>query len=383
MTDPFSYPSLTPAELQEMQGWSADNFAYLSQRAAKHDLTPEQLLAEFPPLHRSEAFVSEVLPELEISHILPKAFHPELADAPANILLEVKTELGGLNQVRQGRPMDLAEALEVRQHTELYLNAKSIELAGAAPLLGASDADAIPDTVVDPAELGEQLEVFISGAGWQEGLSQVGDQVLGFLADMGVPVAAVVARGATSVMPFLRSIDWQRFVSDWRYTQRTLMRALKVWRQGGWKEACRCVVLGVMIAMVPGLSRMLVVLGLCGLGALGVRWIASRRFLAGTPLAAVLHRLADLLQSVRQMLARVFALVERVADVVVEAATRVVKHISTHATAGARQLGVVCGAIVNTAVQATRRSVQGAARITAGLVTWVSGWFSGPAVAWS
>lgn len=96
MPDLFHYPQPTPAELQALQEWTPENLAYLSQRATAHGLTPEQLLAEFPPLHRSEAFVRDVLPELEISHILPQALHPGLADAPANILLEVKAELGGL-----------------------------------------------------------------------------------------------------------------------------------------------------------------------------------------------------------------------------------------------------------------------------------------------
>lgn len=78
-----TYPALTSEELQELQGWSSDNLAYLRDRAANHGLSTEQLLAEFPADHRSEAFVSAVLPDLEISHIIPQDCSPIWRPSPA------------------------------------------------------------------------------------------------------------------------------------------------------------------------------------------------------------------------------------------------------------------------------------------------------------
>ena len=94
------HPPLTSTELQKLHQWSPENFAYLRDRAANQGLTPEQLLAEFPLDRRSEAFVSAVLPDLEISHLIPRQFRPDLADDPSNVILELSSELGGRNQSR-------------------------------------------------------------------------------------------------------------------------------------------------------------------------------------------------------------------------------------------------------------------------------------------
>jgi hypothetical protein len=222
------------------------------------------------------------------------------------------------------------------------------------------------------------MEAVITDAGWQQGLSNVTSPVLEFLEALGVPVAAVVARGASSVWPFLRSIQWKRFVSDWRYALKTLNRAMRAWREGGWKEACRCIVLGVMVAMLPSLSTMVAALGLTGLGAMGARWLADRRFMQGTQLGAVLVRVAEVLHHCRRFLATVFRIVERVADVVVEAATRVVKRVATTVAAGSRQVMAVCAEIATTAVRAARSVVRGAGEVARGLFGWVTGWFSRP-----
>ena len=97
---------LIPQELLTLRGWSPENFAYLRDRAADHGLTPEQLLAEFPPHHRSEALVSVALPDLEISHRIAQSVRPDLADDPSNIVLELCHELGGRNQHRGNALMD-------------------------------------------------------------------------------------------------------------------------------------------------------------------------------------------------------------------------------------------------------------------------------------
>jgi hypothetical protein len=310
-----------------------------------------------------------------------QGWSPELADDPTNVVLELKSELGGLNQARGVRPMGAEEVFDVQQQTDLYLDARAAELAGTDPLALGHDLGEAPSIAVDPSHLSEQMEAAFAASGWQEGLSQMSKHVLQFLADMGVPVAAVLARGASSVWPFLRSINWRRFLSDSRYCLNTLSRAMKIWRQGGWKEACRGLVLGIMIAMVPGLSTFVAALGLTGLGAIGVRWLASRTFMRHTPLAGVLLRVADVLQACHQFLARVFKLIERVADVVVEVATAAVKRVVAGVAVGTQQVLAVCTDIARSAVHATRSAISGVGRIANGLFGWVSGWFRTPSLA--
>lgn len=150
---------------------------------------------------------------------------------------------------------------------------------------------------------------------------------------------------------------------------------MKAWRDGGWKEACKALVLGLMIAMVPGLSTFVAALGLTGIGALGVRWLANRSFMRNTPMAWVLHRVADVLTLCQQFLARVFALIEKVVEVVVETAAKAIKHVVTGLTEGARQVMVVCSSIAHTAVATTRTVVTTTARVAKSLFGWIGDWF--------
>lgn len=371
---------LTPAELLELQQWSPDALAYLRDRAANHGLTAEQLLAEFPADHRSEAFVSAVLPDLEISHVIPQHFRPDLADEPGNIVLELCAELGGRNQSRQHHVMGPAEQLEVQQQTDAFLDARAADLQGTDPLLlGHTGADhAAAHSGLDPELFSDQIATAAAEAGWQEGLSQLGDHVLSFLAEMGIPVASVTVRGAACLWPFLRSINWSRFCTDWRYSVATLNRAMRAWREGGWKEACRALALGVMVAHVPGLATFAAALGLAGIGALGVRWLANRSFMKGTPLGAALHVLADLLSAVATFLRQAFQFVEKVVDVAIETASHVVKAVVSAVTTGARKVLEVCTQMASTAYRAAGQAISGAARAAKNLCGWVVGWFRGP-----
>ena len=349
----------------------------------------EQLLAELPPDHRGEAFVAAVLPDLEISHVIPKEFRPDLADEPSNVILELTTELGGRNQSRGATVMRPQEVQEVQAQTDAFLDACAADLQGADPLLFSHTthfgSDAAETTLsfshLDPELFSADIAAAITDAGWQQGLSQMGDHVLSFLAEMGIPVATVTARGVASLWPFLRSVDWKRFCSDWRYTVATLNRAMRMWREGGWKEATRALALGVMVAHVPHLASFAAALGLAGIGALGARWLASRRFMQGTRLGAILHRLADGLTVVAAFLRRAFQLLEKVVDVVIVGASRVVKHVVSSASKGARQVLQVCTRMATSAYRATHQAMSGAAKAAGNLCSWVTGWSNGPSAA--
>jgi hypothetical protein len=378
---------LTTQELLTLRGWSPENFAYLRDRAADHGLTPEQLLAEFPPHHRSEALVSAALPDLEISHRIAASVRPDLADDPNNIVLELCHELGGRNQHRRNALMDPLEQLQVQQQTELYLSARAAELQGTEPLLlghaPADLAEAMETSTghaiqLAPESFSGAIADMAAQAGWQQGLSHISDHVLQFLAEMGIPVASVTVRGIASLWPFLRDIDWKLFCSDWRYTIKTLNRAMRTWREGGWKEASKALMLGVMVAHVPHLATVAAALGLTGIGALGVRWLASRRFMQNTPLAGVLQRIADVLTAMAGALRRVFQLVERITDVVIEGASQVVKRVASAAASGTEQLIAVCSDLTSRAFRASGRALSQASRVAGNLCRWVSGWFGGP-----
>ena len=381
---PTVLASLTPAELKQLHSWTAENFGYLRDRAADHGLTPEQLLAEFPPDHRSEAIVSAALPDLEVSHLIPQSMRPDFANEPGNVVLELCSELGGMNQQRGARVMTQDELMDVQHQFDVYLDARSAELQGSDPLFLGHDnwhsVDVIDSASIslDPEMFNVQMSIATTEAGWQEGLSNMAEHVLHFLGEMGVPVAAVTARGAAALWPFLRSVDWKCFCSDWRYTIKTLNRAMRAWREGGWKEACKALVLGVMVAHVPHLATVVAAIGLTGLGALGVRWLASSSFMQNTSLGPVLHKIGQVLTAIATFLRSVFKLVEHIADVMIEGASKVVKHVATALSEGAQQVLRVCREMATTAVKAAGRAFSSAARVASNLCGWVTGWFCRP-----
>jgi hypothetical protein len=98
----------------------------------------------------------------------------------------------------------------------------------------------------------------------------------------------------------------------------------------------------------------------------------------GTRLGAMLHLLADALTAVAAFLRRAFQLLEKVVDVVIEGASRVVKSVVSSASEGARQVLQVCTRMATSAYRATRQGISGAAKAAGNLCSWVTCWFNGP-----
>lgn len=132
------------------------------------------------------------------------------------------------------------------------------------------------------------------------------------------------------------------------------------------------------IAHVPHLATVATALGLAGIGALGVRWLASRRFMQNTRLGTTLKRIGLALTAVAAFLREAFQLLEKVVDVVIQGATRVVKRVATSATEGAKQVLEVCTQMATRAFRRTKRAVAGATQVATTLSRWVTGWFGGP-----
>ncbi len=131
-----------------------------------------------------------------------------------------------------------------------------------------------------------------------------------------------------------------------------------------------------MIAHVPHLATVATALGLAGIGALGVRWLAGRRFMQNTRLGATLQRIGEVLTAVAAFLRGAFQLLERMVDVVIEGATRVVKKVATAASNGAQQVMAICSEMATRAFRKARRTVNGATTAATNLCNWVTGWFN-------
>ncbi len=101
-----------------------------------------------------------------------------------------------------------------------------------------------------------------------------------------------------------------------------------------------------------------------------------------TSLAAVLNKIATVLEDVTLFLLKVFRLVERVTDVLIKGATSVVKRVVAEVAPGVKEVMRVCQDMAATAFKAAGKGVASAGRAARSLCRWVSGWFNPSQKVW-
>ena len=196
--------------------------------------------------------------------------------------------------------------------------------------------------------------------------------------ELGIPATYVAVRGFGGVLPFLRSIDCKKFRNKGQYRQSVLARALRVFREHGWKEAAKAVVIGFLIAMFPPISFFVAAVGLTGVAAMGTRWLANKAYKFNGPAANALRKVADAIQMVHVFLKRALDALEKIVDVVIEAATGVTKRV---VKAGARFASSVYNVARNVAKDAARSAGKNVKRLAQSVSSWIFSWFASPALA--
>jgi phage-related protein len=180
------------------------------------------------------------------------------------------------------------------------------------------------------------------------------------------------------VLAFLRSIDSKKFRIDGQYRQSILARALRVFREHGWKEAAKAVVIGFLIAMSPPVSFFVAAVGLTGVAAMGTRWLANKCYKLNGPVGTALAKVADVIESVHLFLKRALDALERVVEVVIEVATNITKRV---VSAGAHFASSVYQVAKSVAQDAARVVSESVSRITDKVSGWIFSWFARPALA--
>ena len=123
------------------------------------------------------------------------------------------------------------------------------------------------------------------------------------LAEIGIPFGYVTFKlGFGGIFPFLKSIDWQLYKSDAKYRAKTLARALKAFREGGWKEAAKALLIGFLISEFPPIAYFMSAVGLTGIAAMGTRWLASKTIQSNGRVGRFLYKISDWLERVHRFL---------------------------------------------------------------------------------
>ena len=367
--------------------------AYISNRAGNHGIPPHELLRQVHESNRDNPI--EIYKYLRSKHISHK-----IAVSEGGSSSEIKNwifEDGSANMSRQADPMQLQEYLDAQ--LDNYNDAQQIDFGTPDP--GSTGYnEAFAQAFNESPEQAVNMDSFIetlSGPGVSKNLIKPGQTIeigamdateqlwggLGeSLAEVGIPFTYIAMRGFGGVLPFMRSINWKRFREEGQYRQTTLVRALKIFRENGWKAAAKSVVVGFLIAAFPPLSFFIAAVGLTGVAAMGTRWLANKCLKFSGPVAFALNAIADSLAKAHEFLKRVLNGLEKVVEVVIETATKTTKKIVKAGSDFARAVYEVSNEIANSAIKEGAKTFEKITHTTKQLANrvsnWIFSWFCSP-----
>ena len=356
---------------------------YISQRGGVYDIPPWDVLRKVPDrLHDNPIEIYKFLKAKDISHLEATSAGGDSAD-----FRNWTFENGDVNSARQADPMRIEEYLDAQAANQV--DASAIEFGTpdpGSPFYNEAFAEAFDVySQAEAVNLDEFIETLtgpgVSKNGWGAAFPMdAGDagrslwEGLGeSLAEVGIPVTYVAMKGFGGVLPFLRSIDSKQFRTNGQYRQSVLARALRVFREHGWKDAAKAVVVGFLIAMFPPISFFIAAVGLTGVAAMGTRWLANKAFKFHGPTAVALGKVADAIQKVHAFLKRALDALERIVEVVIEAATNVTKRVIK---AGARFVSSVYQVAKSVARDVAKSAQETVSRVADKVSGWIFSWFT-------
>ena len=370
--------------------------AYIAQRAGKYGIPPHEVLMKMPSnLHDNPVEIFKFLKSKDVSHLTATN-----AGGSPSEFTNWTFEDAIPNSARQDDPMKLGEYLDAQLDNQL--DSLGIEFATSDPGSASyneafSEAFGIKET--PSVNLDEFIEK-LTAPGVSHNVIETGEKIVinagdatdgllsglvDSLAETGVPVAYIAVRGFGAVLPFLRSINSKKFRTNSQYRQATLARALRLFRENGWKDLAKSVVVGFLIAMFPPISYFVAAVGLTGVAAMGTRWLAHKCLKFNGPLADALDAVADALTTVHAFLKRALDALEKIVEVVVEVASNVTKRVvkaGSHFASAVYQVSKnVVTSLAKSAGLALDRTAKDVKRLTSNVSTWIFSWFSSPGFA--
>ncbi|MBC1262476.1 hypothetical protein FQK07_14710 [Synechococcus sp. BSF8S] len=359
--------------------------AYISQRGGEYGIPPHELLMKIPAnLHDNAIELYQFLKSKDISHLIATSNNGDPAEFSNWIF-----EDAAANRARQADPMAIEDYLDAQ--LDNHVDATQIEFGTPDPgspgynqvfseAFGFEPAASVDlnDFVSTLSGEGVGKSVIVAGqpiqVGAMDATNQLWDGLGESLAEVGIPVTYVAMKGFGGVLPFMRSIDWKKFRECGHYRQSTLARALRVFREGGWKTAAKAIVIGFMISAFEPMAYFIAAVGLTGVAAMGTRWLANKVLKFSGPVATALNKIADLLASAHAFLKRALDTMEKVVEVVIEVATNVTKKVVKAGAQFANAVYQVSKDIAVSAVKATVKAAKIATSTVSQIANRVSGW---------
>ena len=148
----------------------------------------------------------------------------------------------------------------------------------------------------------------------------------------GLSTGYVIGRPVNSAFKFLRTIDWKKFITDYKYRNTIFDKAIKSFLEEGWEELAKSIVIGFMIVAFPPLRYILIGKYTAGIMTLGIRWLSAGKFLYGK-VGLAFARIGDSLDNIASFFKKLFklaeVLIDRLVEIVISVAKKIGKIIQT------------------------------------------------------
>ena len=343
--------------------------SFLQARAGRHGIAAHELLQKIPRhLLDNNVEIFNFVKSKDISHVIATSKGGSSSSFNNWIFEDI-----GPNRSRGNDPMGLQEYLQAQ--IDNGVDAVGIEFGTADPgspgynaaFKQAFNIDSSVELEVDPDLISNALN---DASSLSDGLwDGMGDA----LVEIGIPIGYLTFRlGFGGVIPFLRSVDWKQFLSSSQYRNKTVSRAFRAFRQGGWKDTAKAFLIGFLISVFPPLAYFMSAIGLTGLAAMGTRWLANKTINVCGPLGVFLHQIADVLEKAHQFLKNVLNSLDKIVDVVVYAASTTAKRIVKVGKEFANQVASISERVAReVSVKAARFLKESSAKISG----WIFSWF--------
>jgi hypothetical protein len=365
--------------------------AWLMTRAGTYDIPPHELLMKVPKeLLDNPLEIFNFIDNKHISHIIATS-----KGGSANAFTNWIFEDAHSNIARSNDPMGFGEYLRSQADSAIdgsfiefgtpdpgsygynaaYSQAFGVDASNHVDM--AEISDGLFDATKNTWSIGEDGVKHVS-----EGAMSLSDSLLETLEDIGIPITYVTIRGVSTALPFLKSIEWARFRSDSKYRLQQIARALRVFRDGGWKEAAKSIVMGFMISAFPPISYLVSAVGLTGVAAMGTRWLATKVSSINGPLGAALNKIANTLEKAHLFLRNTLSSLEKVVSVVIETASTAVKQVVKAGADFADSVYRVSKQFASDIARSTKAALhsvkQKSRDVTSRISSWIFSWFCPP-----
>ena len=349
--------------------------SFIQSRVASHGIPATELLQKIPRhLLDNNIEIFKFIKSKDISHIIATS----KGGSPINFNNWIFEDMGP-NRSRGNDPMGFEEYLQAQLDNNV--DAMGIEFGTADPgspgynaaFKQAFNIESDIEIEIDPELMTETLNnASVTSDGLWEGMGEA-------LTEIGIPVGYLTFKvGFGGVIPFLKSIDWKKFLSSSQYRNKTLTKAFVAFRRGGWKQTAKAFVVGFLISVFPPLAYFMSAVGLTGLAAMGTRWLANKVIKVNGPLGNFLYKVSSILDGAHQFLKNVLNSFEKIIDVVIESASNVAKRIVKVGAEFLRQVRAVTKEIAQEVTAKASKFIQDASSKLSG---WIFSWFGKTAVA--